>query len=184
MLRSSALSGWLGRFAENANLNVIERGIELYRNRHVWDYHTSRTGIHATIEDHQSTFFQVSVTWNNDLNQAIDAAAFLPDPAGSLNMRCNCGAVRMPCRHIAAAVIYWLSELDRKQKGRQPSMVLPEADESDYDKKLSLFRKLSKEKVASFADFEAGKLHQRPDLQKEISRISLQVMREMRDLGK
>lgn len=179
-LHLAPLSVWFSRFAANGQSNEIERGIDLYRNSHVWDYHASRTGIHASVEDRQLAFYQVNVTWLNEWNQAVDPERFLPDPLVNLTMRCTCTSVNMPCEHVAAAVIYWISELDRKNR-EQPSMILPDADKRDYDRKLAFFRKLSKEKTASFADFDADSLHLRPDLQKEISRISTRVMRQIRD---
>lgn len=177
-LHSSALSEWFGRFAGNGRPNEIERGIELFRNSHVWDYRATPTGIHASVEDRQLAFFQVGVTWINALNQSVGPECFLPDPPGNLAMRCTCGSDKMPCAHVAAAIVYWISELDKKNL-ESPSL-LAEKAERDYGRKLALFRKLSKEKAASFAEFNVDSLQLRPDLQKEVSRIATRVMREMR----
>jgi hypothetical protein len=172
------LRRWLRAFSESADSGVYKKGIDLYRNNRVWDYHASRKKLRASVEDRNFSFFQVTVNLiGRHEPQAGNGG--LPDPATGLDMQCSCGRQKMPCEHVAATVVYWILE---RSGGQTELFATPvprdERRDREYEKKLAHFRNRSARRVASFAEFDVDFLNMRPDLQKKTVNIATRVMQE------
>ncbi|RYL95698.1 hypothetical protein EWI07_00530 [Sporolactobacillus sp. THM7-4] len=180
VLHSRQLVDWLNQFAAASDLNTFKKGIALYRNKRIWDYHSSSGGLNASVEGHQHSFYQVNVSWSAPFDPVETLNVSLPE-LSKQNIHCTCSHPNMPCEHVMAAVIYWIIDLDKKSLDRRPSLAIPGFVDTDYEKKLDKFKKLSSQKAASFADFDVDKLRIRPDLQKKVSELSTRVMHQMRN---
>ncbi|RYM06217.1 hypothetical protein EWH99_03805 [Sporolactobacillus sp. THM7-7] len=179
VLRNPVLVRWLERFANGTETAVFKKGMELYRNKRIWDYHASAKGIRASLEDRDSSFFQVTVRWDTPFASDRLRSDTTPDPA-EMHVHCTCHNRRMPCEHVAAAVIYWVITIDRKEKRRNPRAV-PDFSETDYQEKIEAFKARSASIPPSYAVFRPEHLKIRPDLQKKFTEISERVMEMMRD---
>ncbi|WP_100487380.1 SWIM zinc finger family protein [Sporolactobacillus pectinivorans] len=177
-VHSPALADWLTKFAETMETLRFERGLFLCRNGRVWDYHASGGAIHASVEDRQSSFYEVEINWKNGMEHPGDPEFRLPDPAKGLSTRCTCGYGPRPCAHVAAAMIYRINDLDKKFRSRRSSLspVTPDYDDAAYRRLLAKFRAEVENISPTFENFDAAKLHLRPDFHDQMSRISSLVM--------
>ncbi|RYL93563.1 SWIM zinc finger family protein [Sporolactobacillus sp. Y61] len=171
------LADWLIHFSGTIDRTKFSRGYDFCRRNRVWDYHASQTSIHANVEDRHSEFCQVDIRWDAARS---DPAGPLPRYMDKRTFHCSCGG-ELPCEHIAAVIIYRISELDKSKKVQKISAVLPVNDDFEYQRMLSVFGKQIKKQTPAFTRFDPSKLRIRPDFQKEACRLIETAMKSMRE---
>ncbi|MFT8319026.1 MAG: hypothetical protein ABF651_12250 [Sporolactobacillus sp.] len=171
-LHTRLLADWLSTFAKQMNSGRFERALSICRQNHIWDYHTSKTGMNANVEDIHAALFQVQVEWKAS---AEGDGEKLPDPRSGLSFHCSCGVQDMPCAHAAAVVLYRILAMDRGQFGRGIS-IRSGLDDSGYQRLLGDFQRLSVQSLPAYQQFDPAQLHRRPDFQQTVEHYSRQII--------
>lgn len=183
-VHSHAIKEWLEGFFDLADEGRVKRGIALYENGGVWDYHVSRTGCHALVEGHYESDYQVDVLWDAQARLKKEGV-YLPYPIHDLRAGCSCPDNQIFCKHVIAVVIYWMMDKDKRLLEKPET--LSRADRKTQSalragqEKLNAFRRLSGQKLPSFTRFHSKSLITAPDIHSSIQKASYEVLRWAKD---
>ncbi|MFT8310616.1 MAG: hypothetical protein ABF629_05565 [Sporolactobacillus sp.] len=169
--RNARLAGWLADYAARAQQSAFERGLMLYDKHRVWDYHASDQGLHASVEDVHSTFFQVNIHWNSKQSKTP-----LPPKISTMTADCGCTSTAPFCEHITAAIIYWVMRLDKTNEVDKAESAVDQGDSPAYRALVARLKKRVAKETPSYKHFDTSKLIMRPDLQNNAEEIVKTVM--------
>ncbi|MCO7127283.1 hypothetical protein NIE88_16055 [Sporolactobacillus shoreicorticis] len=171
MFRNARLAGWLADYAAKTQQNAFERGLMLYDKHRVWDYHASNQGLHASVEDIHSTFFQIDIYWNVEQSEAT-----FPTNIGTMTAHCGCTSTAPFCEHITAAIIYWIMRLDKTNEVDKVESAIDQGDSPAYRNLIAALKKRAAKETPSYQRFDTSRLSMRPDLQNSAAEIVKTLM--------